>query len=167
MADGNDRAILSALSTGMRRAALIAVFAAVLGGLGAPAKAAEAGAPSPDADRSVTLATVALPLVFNGQVVNYIFVSVKLLLTPSADSTLLRDKEPFFRDALVRAGSRTPFVKAGDYNHLNDAMMKAALFREATAIAGPGKIAGIAILSETAEHRRATPQAAHGAPVEP
>lgn len=150
----------------MRRAVLIAVFTAVLGAIASPAAAADSTAPS-DADHAVTLATVALPLVFDGQIVNYVFVSVKLLLTPSADASALRDKEPFFRDALVRAGHRTPFVRAGDYNHLNDAMMKAALYRDATTIAGPGKIAGVVVLSETAQHRRAAPQAAQGAPIEP
>src|SRR5579871_5458702 len=118
-------------------------------------------------DQSVELSTVALPVVQDGELVNYVFVSAKLVLTPRADAMALRDKEPFFRDALVRAGHRTPFVRPGDYNHLDDPMLKAALYREATAIAGPGKIAGVAILSETPEHHRPVPHEAQGAPIEP
>ncbi|MDR3510885.1 MAG: hypothetical protein P4L73_04580 [Caulobacteraceae bacterium] len=136
----------------MRRTALIAaVLAALTAGRAA---AAQPSAPPPD--QSVTLAAVALPLVFDGQIANYVFVSTKLLLTPQADATALRDKEPYFRDALVRAGHRTPFVRPNDYNHLDEARLKATLYREATAIVGPGKIQGVVVLSETPQHRIAT-----------
>jgi hypothetical protein len=152
----------------MRRAALIV---AVLAGLGSPlclgpALAAESAAPA--ADQSVTLATVALPLVVDGQVVNYVFVSVKLLLTPSADASALRDKEPYFRDALVRAAHRgAPFVRSGDNNRLDEGRLKAVMYREAVALAGPGKIAGVAVLSQTPQHRVASRRAAQGALIEP
>jgi hypothetical protein len=117
-------------------------------------------APTQTVEPSVVLSTVGLPVVIDGELVNYVFVSAKLVLTPSADAAALRDKEPYFRDALVRAGSRTPFVRAGDYNHLDDARLKAELLRQATLISGPGKIHGVVILSETAQHRRAAPAAA-------
>ncbi len=148
----------------MRRTASLAVLAATLA-FAAPVLAGEAKAPPPD--QSVTLSPVALPLVFDGQIVNYAFVTVKLLLTPQADAIALRDKEPYFRDALVRAAHRTPFVKAGDYNHLDDGKLKASLFRDASAITGPGKIAGVAITSETAKHHVATHQEAQGAAIVP
>jgi len=141
----------------MRPTALIAAVLAVAS-LAGPAAAAEKPS-APPSDQSVTLATVALPLVFDGQIVNYDFVSLKLLLTPNADLAALRDKEPYFRDALVRAAHRTPFVRPGDLNHIDQAKLKAALYREATAIAGPGKIAGVVVLSETPQHFRAKPQA--------
>jgi hypothetical protein len=149
----------------MRRTMLIAAGLALALAAVAPAQAADSSIPA--SDQSVTLATVGLPLVFDGQVVNYVFVSAKLLLTPSADTSALRDKEPFFRDALVRAAHRTPFVRAGDYNHLDDGKLKAALYREATAIAGPGKIAGVAILSEQAQHRVASTHTGGGAEIVP
>jgi hypothetical protein len=145
------------------RALIAAIFAtAVLAG---PVAAAEPGAPA--LDQSVTLATVALPLVVDGQVVNYVFVSMKLLLTPHADALAMRDKEPFFRDALVRAGHRAPFVRSDDYNHLDDARLKATLYREAVAIVGPGKIQGVIVLSEIAEHRLPAPRPAGGAEIVP
>jgi hypothetical protein len=122
----------------MRRNTLIAILFAAAALAAAPAMAAEGGA-STTLDQSVPIATVALPVVIDGQIVNYVFVSVKVLLTASADSIALRDKEPYFRDALVRAGHRAPFVRAGDYNHLDDDKLKAAMYREAVAIAGPGQ----------------------------
>ena len=46
-------------------------------------------------------------VVVNGQLVNYIFVNVRVNLTSRADVTKLREaKEPFFRDALVRDAHR-------------------------------------------------------------
>ena len=149
----------------MRSPVLIAAALVLAAALAGPAAAAE-GPAAPD--QSVTLATVAVPLVFDGQIVNYVFVSTKLLLTPRADATALRDKEPFFRDALVRAAHRAPyFVRAGDYNHVDDNRLKTTLYREASAIAGPGIVQGVQILSETPEHRPAPPRAPAGRPSSP
>jgi hypothetical protein len=148
----------------MRRAIVTAVLLSAL--VGAPAAlAAEGKAPPPD--QSVTLSPVALPLVFDGQIVNYVFATVKLMLTPQADAIALRDKEPYFRDALVRAAHRTPFVRAGDYNNLDDNKLKASLYRDASMIAGPGKIAGVVITSETTQHRIPTHRQAEGAAIVP
>lgn len=107
----------------------------------------------PPVDQSVTLATVALPIVSDGRLVNYDFVSVKLLLTARADPIQLKTKEPFFRDALVRAAHRTPFTLPNDFNHLDQGKLKAAMLRDANQIAGPGQIAGVVVLSETAQKR--------------
>ena len=149
----------------MRRNALITavlVFAA----LSAPAFADDGPKPKTD-DGSVTLATVALPLVFDDQIVNYVFVSAKLLLTPQADVTALRDKEPYFRDALVRAAHRTPFVRSEDYDHIDEGKLRAVLYREAVAIVGPGKIAGVVVLSQTAQHRVPSPHSNGGSAIVP
>ena len=111
----------------------------------------------PDSDQSVTLSPVALPIVVNGQIANYIFVTVKVWLTPNADAFALRDKEPYFRDALVRAAHRTPFVLANDYDRVDEAKLDASLYRDALGIAGPGKIQRIQVLSQTAQHHLSSP----------
>ena len=68
-------------------------FAVALGVAGAaPVLAAEPA--KPDLDQSVNVSPVALPIVVGGRVVNYVFVTVKILLTPTADALTLRDKEP-------------------------------------------------------------------------
>jgi hypothetical protein len=116
--------------------------------------------PAPDIDRAVTLSPVAIPIVVDGQVINYIFVTARVLLTPKADQFALRDKEPFFRDALVRAAYRTPFLLKGDFNHVDEAKLKASLYRDATAIVGPGNVRGIELVSQTAQHFIRQPQVA-------
>lgn len=102
----------------------------------------------------VDLSPVALPVVVDGRLINYVFVALRLNLTPGADAAKLREKEPFFRDALVRAGHRTPFTDYRDYTRLDEPKMKAALMREAAAITGPGKIASISYLSPPTPQRR-------------
>jgi hypothetical protein len=139
----------------MRRRDILtfAVVGAVLTGA---AQAAEA--PKPQDDQAVTLSPVALPIVVDGRLANYVFATVKVVLTPSADSFTLRDKEPYFRDALVRAAHRTPFVLKYDYNHVDTAKLRAVMMREAIAIAGPNNIRDIVVVEQTSQHPVPSPR---------
>lgn len=149
---------------GMRRALVIATLSASLIA-GAPARAAQSS--GPPADSTVALSAMALPLIFSGQVVNYVFVTVKLQLSPGADVVAVHDKEPYIRDAVIREAHRTPFVRANDYNRVDDARLKAAIWRDAAAIVGPGKIRSVIIVDETPQHRIASPQANNGPEIVP
>lgn len=140
----------------MRRLVLIAVLAA----FASPAPAA--GAPKKDAKapagQYVDLSPVGLPLVGEGRLVNYAFVHVRLNLSPSADPVKLRAKEPYFRDALVRLGHRTPLNRPDDYMKIDEARLKTSLMREVVAIAGPGAVQSIVVTSQAAQHRVASPR---------
>lgn len=125
---------------------ILALFAC----LAAPAFAADEP-PKPD-DQAVKLSPLALPIVVEGHVINYVFVTVKVDLAPSANAMALRDKEPTFRDALVRDAYRTPFVTPGNYNRLDEVRLKAVFLRDATAIAGAGQVRGIEVLNQQAQH---------------
>ena len=102
----------------------------------------------------VDLSPVAMPIVIDGHLINYVFVYIRVDLTPSADALHLRDKEPYFRDALVRMGHRTPFSVRTDYTRLDEARLKAAFLPAAAAIAGPGAVASIEILPGGGPMRR-------------
>ncbi|QUD88977.1 hypothetical protein [Phenylobacterium montanum] len=134
----------------MRRLILLAFSGALLAMQ--PALAAETPKPAPPED-SVALSPVALPVVADGRIANYVFVSVKVWLNPGYDAFALRDKEPYFRDALVRVGHRTPFVVKGDYNRIDEAKLRAAMQREAGAIIGPAAVRSIQVVSQTPQHR--------------
>jgi hypothetical protein len=137
------------------------LIGAVFGLLALAGSAWAAGDPQTGVDDySVTLSTVALPVVAGGEVVNYVFVTAKVMLNPRADQFALRDKEPFFRDALVRDAYRTPFVVAGDYNRIDEAKLDAALFGDAVAIAGQGNVRGVVVVSQTAQRFVRAPHAA-------
>ena len=110
-----------------------------------------------EAGQYVDLASVALPIVVNGQVLNYIFVSVRIVLTSSANPTKLRAKEPYFRDALVKAGSRTPFTNPKDYMTVDVPRLQAVMLREAVALSSAQDIKSVVVQSQTPKRRIAMP----------
>ena len=59
----------------------------------------------------------------------------------------LRDKEPYFRDALVRAAHRTPFTDPRSFIKLDEAALKRFMAAESARIAGPGAVTTIDIIS--------------------
>ena len=125
-----------------RKALIIACLLAV----STPAVAEEKkDAPDP----SVKLASVGIP-VFTGHTIdNYLFLSVKINLTPKADQTKLRDMEPYFRDALVREAHKTSFAQSGHDDKLDEPRFKAAMMAAWAPIAGPGNIASVEIVSQS------------------
>ena len=131
----------------MRRRAFLASLPFIAMAAGAHGQTKEAG-------QFVDLAPVGLPVIVDGRLINYVFVYVRINLTPAADLVRLRDKEPYFRDALVRLGHRTPFTLAGDYTRLDERRLRAALFQSAVQIAGPGAIASVEILPGGGPMRR-------------
>ena len=139
-----------------RRQILVAGLVALVA---TPAWAAEDSG-KPDLGQFVRLSPVALPIVVDGRLANYIFITVKILLTPQANATALQDKEPYFRDALVRAAHRSPFVLRNDYNRVDEAKLKSTLYRDAVAIAGPGKILSVVIVEQTPQHNLPKPHQA-------
>ncbi len=146
----------------MRRLILTLLAASLLA---APAHAAEdKKKPGKDELQAVDLAAVGLPIVLQGKLVNYIFAYVRLTTTPGADLAKVRAKEPYFRDALIRAAARRPFTDPKDLNHVDEAALKAALLPEAQRIAGPGVLTGVVVVSQQPQHRLARPAPA-GPPV--
>lgn len=101
-----------------------------------------------DVGQYVDLQPIALPIVADGRLVNYVFVYVRLNLASSANAQRLREKEPYFRDALVRAGHRTPFNKPNDYQTVDVPTLSASMMRDAAAIAGPGQVRSVAVTSQ-------------------
>lgn len=140
----------------MRRRDILA--SAVL--LSAAAGAVEASAPpakkegADPAGQYVDLSPIALPVLDGRRLKNYVFVSLRLKLSPRADMQKWRDKEPYFRDALVRAAHRTALNPPGDFSTLDEARLKSMLMAEAGKITGPGVVTGVALKSPQAPQRR-------------
>lgn len=151
----------AAHSARMRAAALslIAVLLAASPALAGHEDKDKKAAPAP----TVLMSPVAMPVVVDGRLVNYVFVTIRLQLSAGADSVKLRGMEPYFRDALVRAGHRTPFVRNDNYTLLDDDKLKAALLREAALIAGPGMVVSATINREQSMHFDGLPKPKSGA----
>ena len=135
------------------------LLASILALFAVPATAGE-GAKAP-VGQYVDLQPVAIPVVDGGRLRNYVFVSVRLNLSARVDPTAEQTKAPYFRDALVRTSHRTPFSVPGDWTRINEAALKASLFRDASAIAGPGVITGV-VISSSQPQRRAGMLTPHG-----
>jgi len=135
----------------MRRRDLIASIPALAtAGLAVPAIAGPDTAPTEAP--SLNIAGVGLPIIVEGRVRNYIFVTVRLTLgnvTPEA----LRLKEPYFRDALVKAAHRTPFVVPNDWTVIDARAVSAALMRMAPTLAGRGAITAAQVVLQAPRRR--------------
>jgi hypothetical protein len=102
---------------------------------------------------------IGFPAVVKGRLVNYIFASIRLNLRPGTDIVRVQSGEPTLRDALVRAGSRTPFNPPGDGVHLDEARLTSTARSLAQAQYGAGTVTGVAIRSQTPQRRFGVPGA--------
>ena len=126
-----------------RRALITAGLAA---GIASSASASEKAAP---AAAVLNIAGVGLPVIADGRVRNYVFVSLRLHLGGGKTPEQMRPKEPFLRDALVRAAHASPFTVANDWSSLNSAALAASLMRSATTVAGRGAVTRVEIVSQS------------------
>ncbi len=134
----------------MRRRDLIAA-SAILPPLAFATAVSAGDTPTPGA--SVSIAGVGLPIVSGGRVRNYVFVSLRLHLGGSVTPESMRPKEAYLRDALVRAGHRTPFTVADDWTRIDTAALSASLLRSAATIAGRGVVTRVEIVSQAPRRR--------------
>lgn len=136
----------------MRRRDLFALGTLAVAGMAATgASAGEAKKAAGGA--SLNIAGVGLPIIVDGRIRNYVFVTVKLTLADGHTPQQMRAKEPYYRDALVRAAHRTPFVLADDWTRVDEAAVGAALMRLAPTISGPGSIAAAEVALQTPRRR--------------
>jgi hypothetical protein len=112
-----------------------------------PALAAGGAAPM-KTEPTIPLAPVAVPVTHDGRLVNYIFISIKVVLSPKADLITLSGKEPYFRDVLVRAAHRQNLMAAGDPNRVNEALVRSILMRETASFMDPRLIARVDIVRQ-------------------
>lgn len=138
----------------MRRRDLFALGTLAVAGATVAAGSASAG-PDKAAPEgaSLNIAGVGLPIIAGGRIRNYVFVTVRLTLGEGQTPEAMRAKEPYFRDALVRAAHRTPFVLANDWTRVDDAAVSAILMRIAPSISGPGSIVGAEVALQTPRRR--------------
>ena len=133
-----------------RRALIHAVAGAALSGAAA---AASPSAETPAQPASFNLTGVGLPIIVGGRVRNYIFVVLKLHLGEGHALDAVKAKEPYLRDALVRAGHRTPFVLPDTWLALDTAALSASLIRSASTLIGRGAVTRVEVASQTPRRR--------------
>lgn len=109
-------------------------------------KEGEAAAPDP----IVKLQPIAIPIVVDGKLLNYVFVNLSLKLAAAVPVTVMEGQEPLLRDAIVKAAHRTPFTAPDTYNEIDAGKLKLVVMREAAALLGKGKVASVEITKQIA-----------------
>lgn len=102
---------------------------------------------------ALNISGVGLPVIEGGRIRNYVFVSLRLHLGAGKTPEQMRPKEAYFRDALVKAAHRTPFLVPGDWTQIDGAALQRSLVAASTQIAGRGAVARVEIISQTPRRR--------------
>ncbi|MFO1018682.1 MAG: hypothetical protein U1E03_13875 [Hyphomonadaceae bacterium] len=137
----------------MKRAFLAILASALLVGLayasGPPAQEKEKGgeAEAADTSRSMDAPYLAVPVVRDGVLVNYLFVSIRIEIAPGVDLWRTRERAHFLRDALVRASHANDLADPRDNNALNEARAIAVYRAAAVQALGERAIAGVSIVA--------------------
>lgn len=136
---------------GYRSAMRRALIALVLLAVATPVLASEEKKKEGEGDavgQYIDLTPMALPIIADGMIKNYIFMRIRVNLVKSADAPKMRDKEPYLRDALLRSSYRTPLTRTDSYLKIDEKKLSATLTREAAGILGPGKVTTVQIVSQ-------------------
>jgi hypothetical protein len=135
-----------------RAVAAAMIASTLLAGLakasGPPAKAkGEEEAADATSARSMDAPYLAVPVVREGQLVNYLFVSLRIEIAQGVDLWRTREQAHFLRDALVRASHANDLADPEDNNALNEA--RAIEIYRAAAIQALGEraVAGVSVVA--------------------
>lgn len=118
--------------------------AAASGKEDAKGEAAEADAASA---RTMDAPYLAVPVVRDGQLVNYLFVSIRIQISPSVDLWRTRERAHFLRDALVRASHAHDLSSPNNPNVLNEARAVQVYRAAAAAALGEQAVAGVTVVA--------------------
>ncbi|WP_135210444.1 hypothetical protein [Vitreimonas flagellata] len=133
-------------------AAMIAstLLAGLANASGSPAKEkgkAEEGEEGATSSRSMDAPYLAVPVMRDGVLVNYLFVSIRIEIAQGVDLWQTREKAHFLRDALVRASHANDLSDPQNNNALNEARA-IQVYRAAAAQAlGAQAVAGVSIVA--------------------
>ena len=142
----------------MKRAIAAALIAStMLTGLAASARASEQ-AQTADASRSMDAPYIAVPVVRNGVLVNYIFVTLRIDIAQNVDLWRTREKAHFLRDALVRAAHGAQLADPNRDDQLNTPLTLATFRAAAQRSLGPQAVRNLAIVAVYSARRSAGSQ---------
>jgi hypothetical protein len=117
------------------------------GGHGEAAKGKDKGEDPELSSRSMDAPYLAVPVVRDGQLVNYLFVSIRLEIANGVDLWATREKAHFLRDALVRASHSNDLADPNDNNALNEARAIQVYRAAAVQALGERAVGGVSIVA--------------------
>lgn len=107
---------------------------------------------------NVNIAGVGLPVISNGRIRNYVFVTVKVHLGAGQTLEGMRAKDPFIRDALVRTAHRVSLAMPNDFTRMNENAINAAVMAIANVVVGHGGVTASEVLMQTPRRRTGVQQ---------
>lgn len=134
------RAIIAAMIASTLMAGL-AVAAEPKGGHG------ESGAGAESSGRTMDAPYIAVPVVREGRLTNYLFVSVRFEIAPSVDLWRTREQAQFLRDALVRAAHANQLAMANDPSQLDQTRAIQVFRTAAVQVLGERAVGRVSIIS--------------------
>lgn len=139
-------AVARAMAAAMLASTLLAGLAVASPPAHEKSKGGEGGDAAPTT-RSMEAPYLAVPVVRNGELVNYLFVSIRIEISPRVDLWRTRERAQFLRDALVRASHANDLSDPNNINALNEARAIAVYRQAAVASLGQQAVGGVTIVS--------------------
>jgi len=143
-------AVARAIAAAMVASTLLAGLANASGGSGGHGSEKEKSETDEGAaasSRSMDAPYLAVPVVREGQLVNYLFVSLRIEISPSVDLWRTRERAHFLRDALVRASHDNDLVDPRDNNVLNESRAVEVYRAAAVEALGERAVAGVSVVA--------------------
>ncbi len=130
----------------VRALALVLLLACAASAPAAFANEAKASAEGESA-RAMDVLNLVTPVVRDGRLVNYLFLNVRLQLSPSVDLWRTREKGHFLRDALLKAVHRRSVAAADRDDQIDPVAAQALILTVARQTLGANAIRSVEILS--------------------
>ena len=140
-------ALARAMAAALIASTLLAGLANASGGSSTGKEKGGEGEEAAASSRSMDAPYLAVPVVRNGQLVNYLFVSIRIEIAPGVDLWRTRERAHFLRDALVRASHANDLADPADNNALNDARAIAVYHAAAVEALGAQAVGAISIVA--------------------
>ena len=84
------------------------------------------------------------PVIIDGQLAHYAYLSVTLILPDDSNKLMLLDKIPYIHDAFLREVHGLPIILGNDPNVLDDEGLGSRLLSLCEGIVGPGIVKKVA-----------------------
>ncbi len=117
-------------------------------------------------DPSYKLGSMTIPIIYNGRIVNYVFVALTLTLTSGTEVQAFKDKEPALRDAIIRAAYRTPFTRADTWKEVDGPRLTGFVMGQCANLFGKGKVASVEIVKQIPRQQLMPPRSNTAKPVD-
>lgn len=127
---------------------LILPLVALAGVAQAGEEKSKSGKEDPKALLQFDMSPVALPVIYRSAVVNYVFLKIRFVTGKPGNSSIVKAKEPYLRDALVRSASHTVYNSETDLNRIDPVPIQKLMAATAEGLVGKGVVKQVQIIDQ-------------------